>query len=164
MTCRSCAGRGGRSAPPGAASELGEAASELGEAAIELVAGLALILAPVVALTATLPTWAETRYAVETAATEAGRLAARGDRTEGAAEELAVQVLANHGIDTGVAVEIHVPTASDGRPLRHGEATARVTATVPVVDVPAVGAVGGWPVSRTHHEPLDPWRGLTPDD
>lgn len=157
MTRPSGAGAGRRAEPPGAASDLGEAA-------IELVAGLALLLAPVVALAATLPTWAETRYAVEAAAAEAGRLAARADRPEHAARELAVQILANHGIDTDVAVEISVPTGSDGRPRRHGEATARVTATVPVVDVPAVGAVGGWPVSRTHHEPLDPWRGLAPDD
>lgn len=156
MTCPSGARAGRRGESAGA--------GELGEAAIELVAGLALVFAPVVALAVTLPTWAETRYAVEAAAAEAGRLAARADRPEQAAEALAVEILANHGIDTDVAVEISVPTGSDGRPRRHGEATARVTATVPVVDVPAVGAVGGWPVSRTHHEPLDPWRGLAPDD
>ncbi len=156
MTCPSGARAGRRAEPAGA--------GELGEAAIELVAGLALVFAPVVALAVTLPTWAETRYAVEAAAAEAGRLAARADRPEQAAEALAVEILANHGIDTDVAVEISVPTGNDGRRRRHGEATARVTATVPVVDVPAVGAVGGWPVSRTHHEPLDPWRGLAPDD
>lgn len=140
------------------------AGNELGEAAIELVAGLALILAPAVALAVTLPAWAETRYAVEAAAVEAGQLAARADRSERAAEELAAQIVANHGIDGEVNVEITVPTASDGGRARHGEAIARVTATVPVVDLPAVGAVGGWPLTRTHHEPLDPWRGLAPHD
>lgn len=148
-------GRGNDGGSPGSAGEVGEAA-------IELVAGLALILAPAVALAVTVPTWAETRYAVEAAAVEAGRLAARADRSELAAEELATQVVANHGIDGDVTVEITVPTAADGRPARHGDATARVTATVPVVDLPAIGAVGGWPLTRTHHEPLDPWRGLDP--
>lgn len=137
-------------------------AGELGEAAIELVAGLALIVAPAVALAVALPTWAETRYAIEAAAVEAGQLAARADRSELAAEELATQIAANHGIDGAVTVEITVPTATDGRPARDGHATARVTATVPVVDLPAIGAVGGWPLTRTHHEPLDPWRGLDP--
>lgn len=148
-------------AAPGSARRAGarRAARERGDAAIELVAGLALVLAPAVALAATLPTWAETRYAVETAAVEAGRLAARADRSEQAAEDLASQIVANHGITGDVSVEITVPTVRDGRPARHGAATARVTVTVPVVDVPAVGAVGGWPMTRTHHEPLDPWRG-----
>jgi hypothetical protein len=129
-----------------------------GAAAIELVAGLALVLAPMVALATMLPQWAETRYAVEAAAVEAGRLAARTGQPS-AAEKLGRQVLANHGIDTGVAVDVTVPTDPAGRPARRGEVRAEVAAAVP-----AVGAFDGWTLTRAHREPLDPWRGRHPND
>lgn len=132
---------------------------EGGEAAVELVAGLALLLGPVVALAVTLPGWAEARYAVEAAAVEAGRAAGEHGDVDAAAA-LATQIVANHGLADPPEVDVMVPVDRHGRPARHGEATVTVTATVPAVDLPGVGAVGGWSLSRTHREPLDPWRAL----
>lgn len=132
-----------------------------GAAAIELVAGLALLLAPMVAVAVALPPWAETRYAVEAAAVEAGRLAASSGRTD-AAEALATRILANHDVRQGVDVDVTVPTDAHGIPARRGDAVVEVTAAVPAVDLPGVGAVGGWALTRTHREPLDPWRGRHP--
>lgn len=139
------------------------ARGQAGDAAVELVAGLGLLLAPFVALAVTVPSWAEARYAVEAAAVEAGRLAAaQGDAA--AADALATQILANHGIDSGVTVDVRVPTDDHGRPARHGEVSAHVSVTVPAIELPAVGPVGGWPLTRVHREPLDPWRGIRGDD
>lgn len=137
------------------------AAGTAGAAVIELVAGLALVLAPMVAVAVALPPWAETRYAVEAAAVEAGRLAASTGRVD-AAEALATRILANHDVERGVEVEVTVPTDADGVPARHGDAVVKVAAAVPAVELPGAGPIGGWTLTRTHHEPLDPWRGRHP--
>lgn len=133
-----------------------------GAAAIELVAGLALLLAPMVALAVAVPPWAETRYAVEAAAVEAGRLAASTGQ-EGAAETLATRILANHGVERPAEIDVSLPTDVDGLAARRGMAVVEVAAPVPPVDLPAIGPVGGWTLTRTHREPLDPWRGRHPD-
>lgn len=158
-------GSGGRLGAVACASGRGRSTSRRddgGMAAIELVTGLTLLLLPMVVLAAALPPWAETRYAVEAAAVEAGRLAATTGRV-GAAEDLGTQILANHDITAGVKVDVTVPTDAGGLTARRGEAVAAVTAAVPAVDVPGMGALGGWTLSRTHREPLDPWRGRHPD-
>lgn len=136
--------------------------SPRGEAAVELVAGLALVLLPVTALAATLPTWAEARYAVDAAAVEAARLAARTGETA-AAERLAADVVTNHGLEAEPIAEVTVPAGDTDRPAREGEVAARVTAVVPALDLPGLGPVGGWSLTRTHREPLHPWRGRDPD-
>ncbi len=140
------------------------ASTEQGAATMELVAGLAVLLLPVVALLAVLPSWAEAASAAESAAAQAGRAAALGpDAATGVEAGVAAgeQVLANRGVRGEVTVEVEVDDA--GAPVRHGVARTTAQVQLPVLHLPVLGPVGGLAVDRTHREPLDPWRGLDPD-
>lgn len=137
---------------------------ERGSATLELVAGLAVLVLPVVALIAVLPSWAEAATAAEAAAAEAGRVAtAEPDPAAGeaAGADAGERVLRNRNVEGSVRVA--VDTDADGAPARSGVATAEVTVRLPALQLPTLGGVGGMDVTREHHEPLDRWRGFGPD-
>lgn len=136
-------------------------AAAAGEATVELVAGLAFILGPLVALVAVLPQWAEARAAVEAAAAEAAHavvVATDPVDAQEDAERLASEIVANHGVEGPVIVEVGIPRDADGRAAREGDVVARVEVGLPFAWIPGVGRVGGFAMAATHAEPLDPWR------
>lgn len=144
----------------------GQRAGERGGVPVEWALGVALLLLPVVMLVAVMPTWAERQSMARLAAREAARLAALADDPasgEAAGSALALEIAANHGVTAAEAgVSVHVPVDAAGAPSRGGVVTARVEVAVPLVTVPGFGAVGGWRIVATHHEPLDRYRSLRP--
>jgi hypothetical protein len=132
---------------------------------VEFAAGVALLVLPVALLVAVLPQWVEHQSAARLAAREAARAAAVAvdpAAAEAAAETLAVDVLANHGItgEAVTAVRVAVPVGAGGQVVRGGDVVATVRVVAPLTVTPLTGAIGGFPVSATHREPIDAYRSL----
>ncbi len=128
-----------------------------GFVATEFVAGVALLLVPVLMLVAALPTWVERRHAATVAAREAARAATEtfpADAARGRA--VAEVVAANYGIDPDdVTVEV------DSADVRGGQVVARVTVALPALAVPFGGGVGQWHLTTTYALRVDDYRSRT---
>lgn len=128
-----------------------------GFVALELVAGVAVLVLPVVMLVASLPGWFDRQSTARQAAREAARaitLAGWCDETR--AERVATRVVTGANLaPRDVAVVLDCPA---GGPLpRGGSVTARVRVTMPAVAVPLIGSVTGWTWTAAHVEPVDPY-------
>lgn len=128
-----------------------------GFVATEFVAGVALLLVPVLMLVAALPTWVERRHAATVAAREAARAATEtfpADAARGRA--VAELVAANYGVDPDdVTVQI------DSADVRGGQVVARVTVVMPALAVPFGGGVGEWHLTTTYALRVDDYRART---
>jgi hypothetical protein len=128
---------------------------EAGFVATELAAGVALLVLPVVLLVLTFPRWSERQTTARVIAREVARRSARDavcDR--GAARDLGATMARNLGVDPSqVSVELECSDGADLAP--GGDVQARVTVAMPAVQVPGVGAVGGWSWTARHREPID---------
>lgn len=139
---------------------------EQGSSPIEVVLGLALLVLPLAVLVVLLPTWAEHQSAARVAAQAAARVATLepdADRAEARGAAIAAEVLANHGITGGSAsaVTVAVPRGGGtGAPARGGVVRASVTVEVPLVPVPFLGPIGGFPWTASHAERIDDYRSL----
>jgi hypothetical protein len=129
--------------------------SESGFVATELALGITLLVVPVALLVLTLPRWSERQATARVIAREAARRAARdGVCDSAAARSLGATMALNLGVTPGdVTVDL---TCVDGATLVPGsDVEARVTVTMPAVEVPGIGAVGGWSWTAGHREPVD---------
>jgi hypothetical protein len=129
--------------------------AEGGFVATELVVGIAVLVVPVALLVLTLPSWSERQVTARVISREVARRAARdGVCDDGAARALAVAMAHNLGVrspDVSVTLE-----CTGGPTLEPGtDVEARVTVTMPAVQLPGVGAVGAWSWTATHREPVD---------
>lgn len=128
---------------------------EGGFVATELAAGVALLVLPVALLVLTFPRWSERQVTARVIAREVARRAARDVVCDhGAASAVGVTMAGNLGL---AAQDLHVDlSCSDGAGLPAGsDVEARVTVTMPAVQVPGVGAVGAWSWTARHREPID---------
>lgn len=130
---------------------------ERGSAApLELILGAGLLLLPVAAALAVLPTWAERQSAARLAAQEAARTiatAATWQAGVAAADVIAAQVIANHGMDPA---DLHIDYA--GSLSRVGRVTATATITIPAIVLPGLGQVAAASWTVVHREPVDVYR------
>jgi hypothetical protein len=129
--------------------------AESGFVATELALGITLLVVPVALLVLTLPRWSERQVTARVIAREVARRSARdGTCDTAAARDLARTMAHNLGI---VADDVRVDLAcADGAVLAPGsDVEARVTISMPAVDIPAVGAVGAWSWTARHREPVD---------
>lgn len=129
---------------------------EDGAATLELTLGIAVLVLPMVLLVAMLPLWLERESVASLAAREAARafvLAHEPAEAVPQAQALARRIAQDHGI---APADFTVRVAGA---LEWG-ATATVSASVrvPVVTLPVLGAVGGFTITREHHEIVDPYR------
>ncbi len=129
--------------------------SESGFVATELAFGITLLVVPVALLVLTLPRWSERQVTARVIARETARRAARdGVCDRAAARALGTTMAVNLGVTPrDVTVEL---ACADGAALAPGtDVEARVTVTMPAVEVPGFGAVGGWSWTARHREPVD---------
>ena len=128
---------------------------EEGFLAAELVAGVALLVVPVVLLVLTMPQWAERETDARSIAREVGRTLARSRWCDTAtADAIASRMAANLSL-AARDVTAH-PDCTPGALLAPGgELEVDVTVRMPPVHLPAVGDVAAWSWTARHHEPVD---------
>lgn len=133
-------------------------ARDRGSAPIELPLAVGLLLLPLAAAVAVMPTWAERQSMARLAAQEAARTIVLADTWEegtAAADALAAQIAANHDIDPADLTLVYHGA------LRRGDTvTASATVLIPGVVLPGLGPVAGahWTVSHT--EAVDLYRSM----
>jgi hypothetical protein len=128
---------------------------EAGFVAVELVAGIALLVVPVALVVLTLPRWSERQVTARAIGREVARRAARAGVCDvGDARALAATMASNLGVpDRDVEIELG---CSDGSALAPGsDVEVAVTVTMPALQLPGLGAVGGWSWTARHREPVD---------
>ncbi len=123
--------------------------SDDGFTTIEFLLCLALIIFPVIGLSAAALDWPGRLNAASGAAYEAAHSVVHSpaaDPEEGRAR--AVEVWINHGYDAG-----DIEVAFEGDPTsRGGVYTSTVTVVLPAIVLPGVGRIAGGSVSRSHSE------------
>ncbi|MGH9030896.1 MAG: hypothetical protein ACRDY4_01005 [Acidimicrobiia bacterium] len=130
---------------------------EQGYVAAELALGVGLLVFPIAMLVLTLPTWSERQSVARAIAREAARTVAVGGTCDpGAAGDVGATMADNLGLRGGV--DVALDCASGARLQRGGTVTARVTVSMPAVDIPGIGAVGAWSWTARHAEPVDQYR------
>ncbi len=130
-------------------------ASESGFVATEFAFGVAVLVLPVALLVLTFPRWSERQVTARVIAREVARRTARDavcDRAGAAA--LGATMARNLGVaPRDLSVDL---ACADGTGLAPGtDVEARVTVSMPAVQVPGVGAVGAWSWTARHREPVD---------
>lgn len=130
-------------------------APEAGFVATELAFGIAVLVLPVALLVLTFPRWSERQVTARVIAREVARRSARDavcDR--GAARVTSAEMARNLGVaPRDVSIDVD---CADGAELEPGsDVEARVTVTMPAVQVPGVGPVGEWSWTARHREPVD---------
>ena len=122
---------------------------EKGSTTIEFLLCLALIIFPVMGLSAAALNWPARLNAASGAAYEAAHSVVHSpvaDPEEGRAR--AVKVWTNHGYDAG-----DIEVAFEGDPTsRGGVYTSTVTVVLPAIVIPGVGRIAGGFVARSHAE------------
>ena len=141
-----------------------EVRREGGYATVELVAGIALLLLPVILLVLTLPTWAERKSLAESAAHDAALVLARSSSWpsgKARAEQVVEEMARNYGLRNDEPVEISWEPDREGAPVERGEkVTAVVSVPTPGVFVPGLGYIGRWDLTVRHTEIVDRYRSL----
>jgi hypothetical protein len=129
--------------------------SESGFVAVELVLGISLLVLPVALLVVTLPGWSERQSTARSIAREVARDAARGGTCDlDGVRRLAATMAENLGLRVE-DVAVHLDCAA-GSALDAGtDLSAEITVRMPAVQIPLIGAVGGWDWTARHREPVD---------
>lgn len=133
---------------------------EHGYVAAELALGIGLLVFPVALLVLTLPTWSERQSAARAIAREAARTTAvKGVCDTRLTGEVVESMARNLGLRAG-DVRLRIDCAAGRRLARGSAVTASVTVAIPAVDIPGIGAAGGWHWTAEHAEPVDQYRSL----
>jgi hypothetical protein len=124
---------------------------------VELVAGVALLVLPVVLVVAGLPRWSERQDLARIAARDAARVVGLlGWCDRDTAQQSVRRVALGAELDPAV-LRLTLDCSPDTPLVRGGEVTARVTASMPTLAVPLVGSVAAWSWTAEHREPVDPY-------
>lgn len=118
---------------------------ERGSVSIEAVLAIGFLLIPAAALLAQLPGWVGTSHAAQVAAVEAARqVALAGGMADGVAQaqDVAADVIVNHGLDQADLLEVEVSADPPGDLQRGQLVTVTVTVRGSPILVPGVGSVG----------------------
>ncbi len=128
---------------------------ESGFVATEFAFGVAVLVLPVALLVLTFPRWSERQVTARVIAREVARRTARdGVCDRGAARVIGATMAHNLGVASrDVSVDL---ACAEGSGLVPGnDVEARVTVTMPAMQLPGVGAVGAWSWTARHREPVD---------
>jgi hypothetical protein len=129
--------------------------NESGFVATEFALGVVLLVLPVALLVLTFPRWSEREVTARVIAREVARRTARdGVCDRNAARAIGATMARNLGVASrDLSVDL---ACADGSGLLPGsDVEARVTVSMPAVEVPGVGAVGAWSWTARHREPVD---------
>ena len=128
---------------------------EAGFVATELVLGIGLLVVPVALLVLTLPRWSERQVTARVSSREvARRLARDGVCDVAGSRALGATMARNLGVP-GEQVSVEVSCAAGAALAPGGDVEARVTVTMPAVNLPGIGAIGAWSWTARHREPID---------
>lgn len=131
---------------------------ERGMVIIEWPLAILLLLVPIAAMAALVPTWSERQTAARDAASIAARTAAIAgdpDTAMSDGEAAARQTASNFGIDPeDLTIDL------TGDLSRGGSITAVVTVRMPALSVPGLGDVDGWSWTTSHTERVDDYRSI----
>jgi hypothetical protein len=128
---------------------------ESGFVATELALGVGLLVLPVSLLVLTLPGWSERQVTARVISREVARRTARDGRCDAAgARTLAATMAGNLGV-SGRDVSVTLSCADGAELVPGSDVEARVTITMPAVDLPGIGTVGAWSWTARHREPVD---------
>jgi hypothetical protein len=140
--------------------------AEGGSVSLELILALGFLLIPAAALLAQLPQWVGTTHAVQAAAVEAARQVVLADDMAtgvAAAEDMAGQVIANHGLDPEDLLGVKVTADPPGELQRGQVVTVTVTLRGNPILVPGLGSVGNpFDAVGSATERVDDYRGFRP--
>ncbi len=131
-----------------------------GFAALELVLGVGLLLVPIGAVVATMPRWSERQMTARSIAREVTRQATIDlFCAPNEAHALASEMASNLGVEPrDVVVAMDCPP---GEALVPGEdLEVAVTITMPVLELPGLGAVSAWAWTTHCRVPVDPYASL----
>ena len=128
---------------------------EAGFVATKLVLGIGLLVVPVALLVLTLPGWSERQVTARVISREvARRLAREGVCDLAGSRALGATMARNLGVP-GEQVSVDVSCAAGAALAPGGDVEARVTVSMPAVNLPGIGAVGAWSWTARHREPID---------
>ena len=128
---------------------------EAGFVATELVLGIGLLVVPVALLVLTLPRWSERQVTARVISREvARRLARDGVCDVAGSRALGATMAGNLGVP-GAQVSVDVSCAAGAALAPGGDVEARVTVSMPAVNLPGIGAIGAWSWTARHREPID---------
>lgn len=132
---------------------------DAGFAAVEFVAGIALLVLPMVILIVSLPVWAETQSSARVVVREAARILAGADDDatgRAAATAMAGRVADNLGVEliSGPRFEGSV----EGAPGQESEVAAAVTVRLPLLALPLLADLTAVEWTVEHREPVDAYR------
>ena len=128
---------------------------EAGFVATELVLGIGLLVVPVALVVLTLPGWSERQVTARVISREVARRVARDGVCDVAGSRaLGATMARNLGVP-GEQVTVDVSCADGAALVPGGDVEARVTVTMPAVDLPGIGAIGAWSWTARHREPVD---------
>ncbi len=133
---------------------------EAGFAAVELVAGIAVLVVPVVLLVASIPEWSARQSLARLAAREASRAVALEGICRGSVAESVVEAVEQGSGAPDGALTVGLDCAPGAALARGSTVTARVTVSMPAIVVPLIGTAAGWSWTAAHREPVDPYRSL----
>lgn len=135
-------------------------ARERGFVAVELVAGIGLLLLPVVLVVLTLPTWSERQSAARAIAREVAReTARRGLCDTGRATSLAAEMAGNLALPPD-ATSVSLGCGAGATLTPGGDVEVAVTVRMPAVHLPAIGDVAAWEWTARHRQPVDAYAGV----
>lgn len=131
--------------------------NQRGSVPIEFVLGMAFLILPVTLLVVQIPQWLDRVHLAESVALESARLCARAPDL-GAGQFTATQYAGS--IPNVLSVSCFSPS---GQLDPGGAVQGRATVAVPALNVPLLGInTGSFAVTRTHAEPVDPYRSFGP--
>ncbi len=132
---------------------------ESGFAAIEFVAGLALLVAPMIVIVLALPGWFDRQALARTVARELAREAVLDGSCDPIdARARVAEIASNVGVDPAdVSFTFRCGAAAPGL-TRDGNVTVEVSIRIPDIPVPGLGAVSGGVATAGHTEPVDRYR------
>ncbi|MFZ4515237.1 MAG: hypothetical protein ACOYN3_02910 [Acidimicrobiia bacterium] len=128
-----------------------------GSVPIEFVLGMAFLVLPITLLVVQIPQWLDRVHLAESTALESARLCARASDL-GSGQVVATQYASS--IPHVLSVTCFAPS---GALDPGGAVQGRATVSVPAISVPLLGInTGPFALTRTHAEPVDPYRSFGP--
>lgn len=138
------------------------AMNEEGFVTAEWMAGIAVLVLPILVIITVLPAWAARHEAAAAAAREGARVAATAAthaQAVAGAQQVVAAALAARGLPVdGIDVLVHADQDPDGSLARQGSVTVTVRLPSPFLAVPMIGRVDGPVLTGSHTRHLDPLR------
>lgn len=129
-----------------------------GSAALELPLGLGLLVVPIVLVLAVLPGLTEHRTIARSVAAEAARTVVLGDGSPAVADT--ARRFAETALDAYADVSVSLCGGSACAVERGAVVEVTVALRVPALTVPLVGEVAAIPITVSHREQVDAYRGM----